>query len=185
MMCIKFIFLSALNLIVELLAYPVVPVAVLFANKETGRLPKIFQWWETHDDLGWGAGTYEHAVKAVFDKYGKRIALIYWLWRNKAYTFSNKFRANPDFDNIQKYESGVRVPPKFGPYYSYYEISDSKNKWFDLFLGVSFVKFHLYFRCGWKIKPIVIDNVKPTATSATGMFSGISIRSDDWDDYQI
>ena len=178
----KFILLTILNWIIILLAFPVVPIAVMMANKE-GRLPKIFRWYETHDDLGWGAGTYEHAVKEVYEKRGKRIALIYWLWRNKAYTFRNKLRANPNFDTMIVSEKGAKIPPKFGPYFSHYTVKDKKQKWFDTFIGFSFIKFHLYLRCGWKVKPIV-EGQRPTDKDATGMFSGISIRSDDWDDYK-
>lgn len=185
MMYLKFLMLSIANLIVVILSYPIVPLAVLFADKETGRLPKIFRWFETHDDLGWGAGTYEHAIGDAYKKYGKRIALILWLWRNKGYTFRNKFRVDTDYVNYTVSHKGSDVPPRKGFYYELITLEDKvkRKKWFDLFLGCSFVKFHIYFRLGWKLKPIWKDGKKPTTKSATGMFSGLSIRSDDWDDY--
>lgn len=177
----KFLSLAVVNFALMLLAYPLVPIAVSLADKN-GRLPKAFRWFETHDDLGWGAGTYEHAVKAVFDKYGKRVALIYWLWRNKAYTFRNKLRARPNFDTMTVHQTGTDKPPKWGFFYSKWVVKDQGKEWFDTFAGCSFGKFHVYLRMGWKVKPIV-QGQRPTEQDATGMFSGISIRSDDWDDY--
>jgi hypothetical protein len=68
-----------------ILTWPVVPVAVLLADKE-GRLPHIFRWWETHDNLGYAGLDEEETVRKFTEKYGKRLGLIRWLWRNKAYT---------------------------------------------------------------------------------------------------
>jgi hypothetical protein len=68
-----------------ILTWPIVPVAVLLADKE-GRLPRIFRWWETHDNLGYAGLDEEETVRKFTEKYGKRLGLIRWLWRNKAYT---------------------------------------------------------------------------------------------------
>ena len=184
-MIIKWFLYSILTLVLTILAYPIVPIAVLFADKETGRLPKIFRWFETHDDLGWGAGTYEEPIGKAYLKYGKRVALILWLWRNKAYTFRNKIRVDSDYSDYGIVQSGSTVPPKYGFYRELFVLYDlkAKKEYFDLFLGCSFGKFHVYLRMGWKLKPIWKDRKKPDGESATGMFSGISIRSDDWDDY--
>ena len=184
-MIIRWLLYSILTLVLTILAYPIVPIAVLLADKETGRLPKFLRWFETHDDLGWGAGTYEEPIGKAYAKYGKRIALILWLWRNKAYTFRNKIRVDSDYSVMTLSHGGSEVPPKYGFYREYITMYDgmTKKKWFDLFLGCSFGKFHMYFRLGWKLKPIWKDRKKPDGKSATGMFSGISIRSDDWDDY--
>ena len=43
-----------------------------------------------------------------------------------------------------------------------------------------FGKFHLYLRLGWKMKPFF--DAGPYGASA-GIFTGISVRSDDWDDF--
>lgn len=182
-MILRWLAYSLLNFVIVLLAYPVVPLAVLLADKE-GRLPKYLRWFETHDDLGWGAGTYEHPIGEAYRKYGKRVALIFWLWRNKAYTFRNSIRATPDYGFMRVNSYGATLPPKFGPYASLYTVSSHGKTWFDLFVGFSFFKFFIYLRMGWKVKPIV-EGQRPGPNSATGMFSGISIRSDDWDDFAI
>ena len=182
-MYLKFLALSFVMFILELLVYPLVPIAVLFADKD-GRLPKGFRWLETHDALGWGAGTYEPPIQAIYEKYGKQIAMIMWLWRNKAYTLRHNLRANPNYDTMILQSSGVMVPPKWGFFYWKGTVVDGTNSWFELVLGISFGKFYIFLRNGWKLKPY-FNGDRPTNlnTTAVGMFVGFSIRSDDWDDF--
>ncbi|MGH6622900.1 MAG: DUF7338 family protein, partial [Burkholderiaceae bacterium] len=45
---------------------PLAPIAVLFANRETGRLPFWAHWMETPDDTLPG-GTYEPVVRALYE----------------------------------------------------------------------------------------------------------------------
>lgn len=182
-MYFKFICLSVVMFILELLAYPLVPIAVFFAD-ETGRLPKGFRWLETHDSLGWGAGTYEPAIQEIYEKHGEKIALIVWLWRNKAYTLRHKLRANPNYETMVLQSSGVMVPPKWGFFHWKGTIIDGTKSWFELVLGISLGKFHIFLRNGWKLKPY-FNGDRPTNlnTTAVGMFIGFSIRSDDWDDF--
>ena len=74
------------------LAYPLVPLAVWLADQE-GRLPPLFRWLETHDNLGWKGPLSEPDVKTTYERYGPKIGLIRWLWRNKAYTLRYWMRA--------------------------------------------------------------------------------------------
>ena len=183
---IRFFFLTFITLCATILAYPLVPIAVMLADEETGRLPKYLRWLETHDDLGWGAGRYEEPIGKAYEKYGKKVALIFWLWRNKAYTLRNKFRVKSTFQYFRINQKGSAIPPKFGPYFTYYNLKDlqTDKSWFDLYLGFAFGKFYLYSRMGWKLKPIYEGHI-PKDNEATGMFIGIGVRSDDWDDFPV
>jgi hypothetical protein len=180
---LRFLGLTVLVHSMQILAYPLVPVGVLLADS-AGRLPRWLRWFETHDDLGWGAGTYEHPVRAVYDRWGPRAALIYWLWRNKAYTLRNNLRATPNYDTMVMTERGVPVPPKWGFFYWYGSISSGSKTWFECMPGISLGKFHLYLRIGWKLRPY-FNGERPQGVAATGMFTGITPRSDDWDDFPI
>ena len=73
-----------------LLAYPLVPLAVLFADKD-GRLPWLFLWLETHDAPGWVGPATEEATRRTTARFGLRAGLCHYLWRNKAY----RLRSSP------------------------------------------------------------------------------------------
>ena len=178
---IRFIGLTILMFVAQILAFPLVPIAVALADG-SGRLPKWLRWLETHDALGWGAGTYEPAIKKIYDKYGKRIALIVWLWRNRAYTLRQQFRYTPDYATMQQDSFGIDVPPKWGFFHWYGKLTDKNGSVFEYMPGVGLGKFHLYSRIGWKLKPY-FKGERPDGMGATGMFIGISLRSDDWDDF--
>lgn len=182
-MILQFIFLTPIMVIADILAYPLVPIAVLFADPETGRLPRGFRWLETFDDLGWEGGMYEPQVRAVHERWGRRAGLIYWLWRNKAYTLHNYFRAQPNYGDMTLTQSGATTPPKWGPFYWLGRVRSSTGSWFDLQAGIGLGIFYIYARMGWKIRPLFSgDRPGPDDKSATNMFTGISLRSDDWDD---
>lgn len=156
----------------QLLAYPLVPLAVLFADKD-GRLPRLFRWLETHDALGWAGPMTEPSVSATTAKWGRKVGLIRWLWRNKAYTLRHWLRARIT-DDMPREQTGTSVPARWG-YSSWSCRIGPYWEWQPRFgLGA----FHLYIRAGWKLKPYFEGG-----SSAAGIFTGVSIRSDDWDDY--
>lgn len=80
--------LAIVAVVVGLLAYPLVPIAVLFRKKE--RLPWIFWWLETYDNPIYGEPSHIRrwqtfvAAHPLIGPYVQRVA---WLWRNKAYNF--------------------------------------------------------------------------------------------------
>lgn len=159
----------------QLLAYPLVPVAVYWVDVD-GRLPRIFRWLETHDNLGWAGPLSEPATQKTYEIKGPMAGLRHWLWRNKAYTLRSWMRAKIE-DGMVKSESGVSVPKRWG--FSYWK--GQIGPYWEYQPRIGFGSFHLYMRLGWKMKPY-FDSEGPYAASA-GIFTGISIRSDDWDDY--
>lgn len=158
-----------------LLAYPLVPVAVCLADS-AGRLPRPLRWLETHDALGWAGPATEPAIARTTERWGRRTGLIRWLWRNKAYSLRHWMRAQISAD-MPRSVSGHAIPRRWG--ISIWRASIGPYwEWQPRFgLGV----FHLKLRCGWKLKPF-FDGPGPYGASA-GIFTGVSIRSDDWDDY--
>ena len=161
-----------------LLAYPLVPLAVWLCNSE-GRLPWLFRWLETHDAVGWYGPSTEEATRKTTERWGKKAGLIHYLWRNKAYTLRYWMRARVTPD-MPKLESGVSVPAKWG--YSYWK-GQIGNYW-EFQPRFGFGKFHLYMRLGWKMKPYFDSTNWPKDGTSVGIYTGISVRSDDWDDYQ-
>lgn len=160
--------------VAELLVYPLAPLAVRQADAE-GRLPQWARWMETVDDLGWGAGVYEPAIATIYAESGKEAALVAWLRRNKAYTLRAGLRANPAPGTPIK-SSGSKEPPKFGPWRWSVDI----GQWWERRYGFSFVKFHMSIRAGWKLTPYLDGWPADPATSATGIFIGASVRTDNW-----
>lgn len=156
--------------LVTLLAYPLAPLAALLADAN-GRLPKGLQWLETHDNVGWAGPASESLPQT-------RLGLCRWLWRNKAYRFRNKFRADPtETELMYNYVEGVEPLPGTGFYWGYYKV----GQWWEREYGWAFKRFKLYVRIGWKIKPYIMGH-RPDGPTATGMIIPFSIRSDDWDD---
>lgn len=159
-----------------------VPKAVKRADPLTGRLQPEDRWMETHDALGWGAGTYEPEIKKIYDEQGKEKALEAWLLRNKAYTLRWQLRATPNYKTMTLTESGPRVPPKWGFFHWRGVVKDGASEWFDSMRGIGLGFVHVYLRSGWKLKPLFLGE-RPAEPSAVGMFVGITPRADDWDDY--
>ena len=181
-MRLDFLVWSGIVAVASVAAYFLAPLAVRRADPETGRLSESFAWMETPDALGWGAGTYEPTIKAIYDSEGKEKALIAWLRRNKAYGLRHALRATPNYETMELIESGPRVPPRWGLFHWKGVIKDQGQEWFESMPGCGFGKFHLYFRIGWKLKPLFLGE-RPTGPTAIGLFTGITPRSDDWDDY--
>lgn len=102
--------------------------------------------------------------------------MIRWLWRNKAYTLRSKMRANVA-DDMPRLSRGIDVPKMWGFSYWYGQI----GPYWEWQPSIGFGSFHLKLRCGWKMKPYFHSD-GPYMPSA-GIFTGVSIRSDDWDDY--
>ena len=155
------------------LAYLLVPLAVAFADKD-GRLPKPLRWLETHDALGWTGPATEEATRKTTERWGRKAGLVHYLWRNKAYTLRYWMRARIT-DDMPRVQSGTSVPARWG--FSYWKGQIGPYWEYQPRLGLGFV--HLYMRIGWKMKPL-FDGASGLSA---GIFTGVSIRSDDWDDY--
>lgn len=73
------------NVVARLTAFLAAPVLALLVN-EGGRLPRRLRWFETADNTAFGDR--RHA-----ERWGRAptyFRFVAWLWRNKAYTFSNE-----------------------------------------------------------------------------------------------
>nr|DAS51202.1 MAG TPA: Envelope protein [Caudoviricetes sp.] len=74
----------------DIISFFIVPIALLFCNKESNNLPKIFSWFDDPDygingDDGWKN---EHFPNGKNTTYWARCQ---WLWRNRIGNFSKKF----------------------------------------------------------------------------------------------
>ena len=174
-----------------ILTWPIVPVAVLLADKD-GRLPRLFKWWETHDNLGWD-GIYEEST--VIDRFSywlpkvglwwaRRITLTTWLWRNKAYTlrYNLGMRLDEYGWTITKVR-GREEHRKIGPSYLYV-VGEANGKRFFEFqpsLGIYWLRvrpkielypIRIYARIGWKLSGL-LDGVNG---GSSGIYTGITPR---------
>ncbi len=179
---IKFIIWTPIIWIAKILALPLVPIAVLFADKD-GRLPYYLRWLETHDDLGWMAGYYEPDIKKWYDNYGERIALIMWLWRNRAYTLGNYWRCSPNWNTARFKSYGTKEVFKNPNSWWLGTVRYDRKWFFEFSFAISvFGKFNIGLRSGWKLIPFFVMDREylkaqdPDKMSA-GSFNGISIRT--------
>lgn len=184
-MLIEFFLGTALTTVAVPLSYPLVPIAVAKADRATGRLQPRHRWLETPDAVGWGAGTYEPAIKKIYDERGKEAALRAWLWRNKAYGLRYKLRATINPDAMTLHETGTRIPPRLGPWAWRGTITSNGKTWFEARRGWSFGVGHVSVHSGWKLQPLFDGyRPKPGTITAVGLFEGVTVRLDDWDDYR-
>ncbi len=155
------------------LTYILAPIAAVTAQSQTGRLPWILQWMETHDAPGWEGPQTEHATA----KHSRRVGLMLWLMRNKAYRLRWWMRARPiDMNNVKQW--GTVYPPKYGPSFWL----GSVDGYFEFQPRLSWGGGYLFARLGWKMKPAMLGIV-PDESNAAGIFSFSPLRHDDWDDF--
>lgn len=89
MIHLKFVLLATLQLVIDLVSYPLAPLVVLFCDKD-GNLPKWLSPFQTYDNTCDGDDGYkqEHrffpANSNAFQVWANRTG---WLWRNPAYGF--------------------------------------------------------------------------------------------------
>lgn len=81
----------------ELASWLIVPIALLFCNKQSERLPKIFRWFEDANDLYDGKNSAINGDSGWREKHypnGKNRtywARLCWLYRNRIGNFSAKY----------------------------------------------------------------------------------------------
>lgn len=169
--------------VAKMSAYPLAPIAVMLAD-DKGVLSSTFKYLEVIDNPGFDGMLVEESCKDWPSKYGKKGALVLWLWRNKAYTYSASLRAKyPDFRTIKKSVKGTEDPPKWGFWYYKETIESSSGIIYEGRYGFSFGKFQLYLKTGWKIKGIIKDpnwyrTKEEWNKGYEGLFTGIVLRSD-------
>lgn len=93
---LQLIVIISVELVLELLAFVVVPVALLFCKKDDEHLPKIFRWFEDANDYydgkcaaingdsGWREKHYPEPTNRTYK------ARLLWLLRNKIGHFSSE-----------------------------------------------------------------------------------------------
>jgi hypothetical protein len=172
---ILWIILTPVVFIVELLAFVIVPIAAIFADK-TGRLPRWARAYETHDALGY-VGPLTEPVTTRSYRIHQKLGLIHYLLRNKAYTFRYSIRARINRTATTHFYGSI-VPPRYG--FSYALVI--KDSYWELQPRISIGIAYLYLRIGWKMMPFVQSHSDhPTA----GLFIGIAVRSDDWEEFGL
>lgn len=149
---------SAILLMAEVLAIPLVPVAVVRADP-SGRLPGWARWLETHDHPGW-EGPLSEGYPAT------RWGLVRWLWRNRAYRLSNAWRCSPDYSTMSMSERGTRNPRKHAPAWWLGTITDGGRWWFELAMAARLRWFDVELRAGWKLLPL-FDGERPADFGST------------------
>lgn len=78
--------LAVIGTLGGILAYPLVPIAVLFRKGD--HLPWCFRWLETFDNPIYGEPSHYRRWAAFVAKnpsIGEYVQIVAWLWRNKAY----------------------------------------------------------------------------------------------------
>lgn len=174
---IRFLAFLPVSIVGTLAAYPLAPIAVALADSD-GRLPLPLQWLETHDAPGWIGPMTEVATIKTTERFGRRIGMVHWLWRNKAYRLRHWMRARITRD-MPIAERGTSIPARWG--FSYWR-GDVGPYW-ELQPRLGLGRVHIYLRIGWKLKPIFDAGRWPDGLSPVGMYTGITPRMDDWDDY--
>ena len=167
----RFALLALYIELAALLAYPLVPVAVLFSDS-LGRLPDWARWMETQDRPGW-LGPPSEGYPA------SRWGLIRWLWRNRAYRLRNRYRATPDYDDFAITVGGQIAHPRLGFGRLSIDIHSRGQVWWYRRRSLGLRWFVLYVHAGWKLIGYV-EGARPEPDSlvSTGMFIGVAIRTD-------
>lgn len=94
MIYLKTTLIGIICFVVGLTAPFVVPFALLFTCRYSGKLPRAFAWYDTPDvsRLSGIVGLDEAAVLRVYDKYGEWAARYFWYGlRNRAHGFDSLF----------------------------------------------------------------------------------------------
>lgn len=168
---IRFVLLAAFVEIAAIAAFPLVPIAVLFADN-LGRLPGWARWMETQDRPGWLGPPSEGYSTS-------KSGLIRWLWRNRAYRLRNRYRATPDYRDISIVVGGQIAHPRLGLGRLSIDIHSRGQTWWyrRWSLGLRWVV--LYVHAGWKLIGYV-EGARPESDAlvSTGMFIGVAIRTD-------
>jgi len=176
MIFIKWFLLLIVNLLTNLVNYPLAPIVVLFANKD-GWLPKWLWWFQMNDnsldgDSGWRIENMPYRPEN--NHYQRWINRFHWLWRNKLYGFSRSCLSityNPTTDIIIIYgDNRVGNGPEGKSGWCYKKLIRGKN-----IIGFKFYYIRQYKnwpnKCiriliGWKL-----PNIGETDNAATFGFS--------------
>lgn len=166
-----------------MLPFFLVPIAVQFMDMKTGRLPWMFRWLETHDNIGWTGPASEEATA----QYGQtKKAMRKWLLRNKAYRLRYwlgiPFIRNHALPLSYRIIKVINKPVSkgtwgFGYVFVVIFMYSNDKKYFEYQPQLGLGNIKLYFRIGWKLKRIADGKIPK---GSTGMYTGVTPRTDDY-----
>nr|WP_054196741.1 hypothetical protein [Campylobacter concisus] len=171
---LQLIAIISVELVLELLAFVVVPVALLFCKKDDEHLPKIFRWFEDANDYydgkcaaingdsGWRKEHYPEPVNRTYK------ARLLWLLRNKIGRFSSEING-VKVDDVNPYSIQTIGDPNIasngGKKSGFCKVTctlkDGRER-FGLFKTIRYKGFLSGFYCriyvGWKLMDIAGAN---------------------------
>jgi hypothetical protein len=165
---LRWLYAIALTWCASLLAFPLVPIAVVMARRTPHdpadvaqflwRLPGWARWLETHDEQDGllPGGLYEPTIRAALDRHGWRWASIRWLWRNRAYRFALNFQFRVDADTAVIDARGRLDVGANGPGMLAVRICDGSRMAFEFYwCRTLYGERGIRFRLGYKLQPLV------------------------------
>lgn len=150
------------NILITIIAYPLVPLIVLVTNT-AGESPKWCWAWLTYDNSIDGDGGHLDRWRAYVEKYpvwGMYCRRVGWLWRNKGYNFAYYVcgaEANGDifYSGNPRTESGKPGVP--GVLYAW-----TPDGYWQIFAFIPWTKKRaLRVYLGWKLKAKVDNPAEP------------------------
>lgn len=167
---LQLITIISVELVLELLAFVVVPVALLFCKKDDEHLPKIFRWFEDANDYydgkcaaingdsGWREKHYPEPVNRTYK------ARLLWLLRNKIGRFSSEING-VKVDDVNPYSIQTIGDPNIasngGKKSGFCKVTcvlKNGKKRFGFFRVVRYGKFYCRIYLGWKLMDIAGAN---------------------------
>lgn len=167
---LQLITIISVELVLELLAFVVVPVALLFCKKDDEHLPKIFRWFEDANDYydgkcaaingdsGWREKHYPEPTNRTYK------ARLLWLLRNKIGRFSSEI-LGVKVDEVNPYSIQTIGDPHIasngGKKSGFCKVTcilkDGRER-FGFFRVVRYGKFYCRIYLGWKLMDIAGAN---------------------------
>nr|DAN20009.1 MAG TPA: Envelope protein [Caudoviricetes sp.] len=167
---LQLITIISVELVLELLAFVVVPVALLFCKKDDEHLPKIFRWFEDANDYyngkcaaingdsGWREKHYPEPTNRTYK------ARLLWLLRNKIGRFSSEI-LGVKVDEVNPYSIETLGDPyiasnggKDSGFCKVTCVLKNGKKRFGFFRVVRYGKFYCRIYLGWKLMDIAGAN---------------------------
>lgn len=167
---LQLITIISVELVLELLAFVVVPVALLFCNKQSKRLPKWAKWFEDANDYydgkcaaingdsGWREKHYPEPTNRTYK------ARLLWLLRNKIGHFSSEI-LGVKVSDINPYSIETLGDPNIasngGKKSGFCKVActlkDGRER-FGFYKIVRYGKFYCRIYLGWKLMDIAGAN---------------------------
>lgn len=142
-------------------------------RKGIWRLRKNQQWLETSDEPFLPAGLYEPDIKRVYDRFGWKIAAIWWLWRNRAYGHAMRERLQ-DVRQLRYVPSGNGRMEPFTPGEWFCEVYNEAGILVGFeysYTWKSWFGRHGQYRAGWAIRRFADASIGQDTWPADGQLT--------------